>query len=244
MNLLIIGANSDIAHAIADRFAKEKQAGLTLASRDIELLEKKARDLNIRHGVDAQAVVFDAIAYDSHAAFVSGLNPKPDVVVAAFGYFGSQDKAQQDFNEARRIMDVNYTGAVSILEVVAQDFQRRGRKGVIIGISSVAGDRGRQSNYIYGSAKSAFSTYLDGLRNRLAKDHVHVITVKPGFVHTKMTANLNLPGLLTATPEQVAKDVYQAFLKSKNTLYTLWFWRWIMAIIRAIPEPLFKRMQL
>jgi short-subunit dehydrogenase len=108
----------------------------------------------------------------------------------------------------------------------------------------VAGDRGRQSNYIYGSAKAAFTTYLSGLRNRLAKSNVHVLTVKPGFVRTKMTANLPLPGPVTAKPEQVATDVFRAFQKGGNELYTLWMWRYLMFIIRNIPEPIFKRLSL
>jgi short-subunit dehydrogenase len=243
MNLLILGANSDIAYAIANRFAKEKKADVVLASRNLELLHKKVRELKIRHGVDAHAIEFDTGAYASHASLYRQLDPKPDVVVAAFGYFGSQALAQKDFEEARRIIETNFTGAVSILEIVAADFQKRG-SGTIIGISSVAGDRGRQSNYIYGAAKSAFSTYLDGLRNRLARHRVHVMTVKPGFVHTKMTAGMDLPGPITASAEQAAGDIYAGWLSSKNTLYTRWFWRWIMAIIRGIPEPLFKRMQL
>lgn len=243
MKLLILGANSDIAYAIANRFAEEKKADVVLASRNLELLHKKVRELKIRHGVDAGAIEFDTGAYDTHASFYHQLDPKPDVVVAAFGYFGSQALAQSDFEEARRIIETNFTGAVSILEIVAADFQKRG-SGTIIGISSVAGDRGRQSNYIYGAAKSAFSTYLDGLRNRLARHRVHVMTVKPGFVRTKMTVGMDLPGPITASAEQAAGDIYTGWRTSKNTLYTRWFWRWIMAIIRAIPEPLFKRMQL
>jgi short-subunit dehydrogenase len=130
-----------------------------------------------------------------------------------------------------------------MLEVIAADFEERGH-GMIIGISSVAGERGRQSNYIYGSAKAGFNAYLSGLRNRLSKRGVHVMTVLPGFINTKMTASLDLPGLLTAQPEEVAEDIYKAFQKKKNFLYTKWFWRWIMLIIKYIPEPVFKRMGL
>ena len=243
MRLLILGANSDIAYAIANQFAKEEGAELYLASRKNELLNKKVEDLKIRHAVQARALAFDAAAFESHAEFYHHLDPKPDIVVAAFGYFGDQAEAQNNFDEASQIIESNYTGAVSILEIVAADFEKRAT-GRIIGISSVAGDRGRQSNYNYGSAKSGLSTYLDGLRNRLAKSNVHVMTVKPGFVNTKMTADLDLPAAVTASTQQVAQDIYNAFLKSKNTLYTRWFWRWIMVVIRLIPEPAFKRMQL
>jgi decaprenylphospho-beta-D-erythro-pentofuranosid-2-ulose 2-reductase len=243
MNLLILGANSDVAYATAQQFAAGIKADLVLASRDMALLEKKARDLEIRHGVKARVVSFDAADPATHQAFYEALDPKPDGVVAAFGYLGDQYRAQSDFGEARTIIQTNFTGAVSILELVAADFERRGR-GFIIGIGSVAGERGRQSNYIYGAAKGALSIYLSGLRNRLYKHRVRVITVLPGFIRTKMTQSLALPGLLTATPEQAAADIYAAYIKSRDVIYTRWFWRWIMIGIKAIPERLFKRLSL
>jgi len=243
MNILVLGANSDIAYAIAKKFAGEKKAGIYLASREMKTLQKKIKDLEIRFDVCATALSFDALAYDSHQAFYDTLNPKPDGVILAFGYLGDQEKAQREFKEAQKIIETNFTGSVSILEIVAADFQQRG-KGFIIGIGSVAGERGRQSNYIYGSAKGAFSLYLSGLRNRLFSKNIHVMTVLPGFVQTKMTDHMDLPEILTALPEEVAENVYSAFKKSKNIIYTKWIWRWIMAIITHIPEFLFKRMKL
>ncbi len=243
MNLLILGGNSDVAHAVALKFAANANADIILASRNMALLEKKAKDIEIRHNTRVHAVAFDAADPNSHARFYRQLDPRPDVVVAAFGYLGDQGIAQKDGVEARRIIETNFTGAVSILEIAAADFEARG-KGTIIGIGSVAGLRGRQSNYVYGAAKGALGIYLSGLRNRLSKRGVHVITVLPGFIDTKMTAGMGLPALLTATPEQVADDIYEAYQKSYNTIYTRWFWRWIMAIIRTIPEPLFKRLSL
>ncbi len=243
MNLLILGGNSDVAHAVALEFANKADADIILASRDLELLEKKAKDIEIRCDGKVRAIAFDATDLPSHAAFYDRLNPKPDVVVAAFGYLGDQARAQSDAGEALRIIETNFTGAASILEIVAADFEKR-KMGVIIGIGSVAGLRGRKSNYLYGAAKGALGVYLSGLRNRLSKCGVRVITVLPGFIDTKMTAGMGLPGLLTATPRQVAEDIFNAVRKSKDTIYTRWFWRWIMVIIRAIPEPLFKRMSL
>jgi decaprenylphospho-beta-D-erythro-pentofuranosid-2-ulose 2-reductase len=243
MNLLILGANSDVAYATAQQFAANLKADLFLASRDLELLKKKARDLEIRHAVKTRAMAFDAADTATHKAFYENLDPKPDGVVTAFGYLGDQTLAQTDFNEALKLIRTNFVGAASILEIVAADFQRRGH-GFIIGISSVAGERGRQSNYFYGAAKGAFSIYLSGLRNRLSKHRVQVITVLPGFIQTKMTHCLTLPALLTARPEQVAADIFAAYRKSKDVVYTRWFWRWIMLVIKAIPESLFKRLSL
>ena len=243
MHLLILGANSDVALATARQFAAHARTDLYLASRDQELLAKKARDLEIRYEIHAQALPFDATDPAGHKVFYERLEPKPDGVVAAFGYLGDQVRAQQDFTEARKIIETNFVGAVSILEIIAADFQRRGQ-GFIIGIGSVAGERGRQSNYFYGAAKGALGIYLSGLRNRLSRHQVRVMTVLPGFMRTKMTEGMALPGLLTATPEQAARDIFKAYAKSRDVVYTRWFWRWIMLVIKAIPERLFKKLSL
>jgi short-subunit dehydrogenase len=243
MNLLILGANSDVAHYIAKIFAQYEHANLYLASRDLELLQKKARDIEVRYRVKAEALFFDATDYASHNDFYEKLDPKPYGIILVFGYLGGQQKAQQDFREAKHIIETNFMGAVSILEIIASDFERRGH-GFIVGMSSVAGERGKQSNYIYGSAKAALSVYLSGLRNRLCKSNGQVITVLPGFIRTKMTENLDLPERLMAEPEEVAEDIYNAYKKGKDVVYSKWFWKWIMMIIRAIPEKMFKKMHL
>ncbi|MFQ5614158.1 MAG: SDR family oxidoreductase, partial [Anaerolineae bacterium] len=225
-HLLILGAASDIAQALAYRYAREGYS-LILAARRPERLEALVSDLAIRHQVAVEAVPFDALDFDGHAAFYQNLSPKPDVAICVFGYLGDQALAQTDFAEARRIIDTNYTGAVSILNIIANDFEARGA-GTIIGVSSVAGDRGRASNYLYGGAKAGLTAYLSGLRNRLFKAGVGVITVRPGFVRTRMTEGLDLPAPLTAEPEQVADDVFKAHRRGKDNLYTLWMWRYVM----------------
>jgi short-subunit dehydrogenase len=239
-NVLILGATSDLAQAIAKRFAAEGYS-LFLAARNMELLEPVAGDLRVRSSADIQTLEFDALDFSSHRAFYESLPNKPDVVVCVFGYMGDQLLARTDFDEVRKTIDVNYTGAVSILNVVADDFESRGQ-GAIIGISSVAGDRGRQSNYMYGSAKAGFTAYLSGLRNRLEKAGVHVMTVKPGFCRTKMTESLELPAALTAEPEQVASAIFNGLKDKRNVIYTRWMWRWIMLVIKCIPEFIFKKL--
>ncbi len=241
-NVLILGATSDMAMALAHKFAGVG-FNLTLAARNSARLAEAVTDLEIRYGTKVEAVNFDALDFDSHADFYQGLTSRPDVAICVFGYLGDQKTAQADFPEAEKIINSNYTGAVSILNIIANDFAQR-RAGTIIGISSVAGDRGRQSNYVYGSAKAAFTAYLSGLRNRLARAGVHVITVKPGFVRTKMTAGMPLPAPVTAKPAQVANDVFKAYQKQSNVVYTLWMWKLIMLIIRHIPEGIFKRLSL
>lgn len=240
--VLILGASSDIAVATAHKFGSSGY-DLQLASREINILEPIKKDLEIRYEIQVNTYAFDATNFESHSAFYQSLEVKPEIVICVFGYLGDQTKAAQNWQECKRIIDTNYTGAVSILNIIANDFESK-QKGTIVGISSVAGERGRQSNYLYGSAKAGFSTYLSGLRNRLTKSNVHVVTVKPGFVDTKMTEHLDLPKLLTAKPAQVAKEIYHAVRKRKNTLYVLSVWKIIMLIIKMIPEPVFKKMKL
>jgi short-subunit dehydrogenase len=153
------------------------------------------------------------------------------------------EKAVREWNESLLTINTNYTGAVSILNIIAEDYCGR-LQGTIVGISSVAGNRGRQSNYIYGSAKSGFTAYLSGLRNKLYHQKVHVLTVLPGFVYTKMTEHLKLPKMLTARPEEVAGAVYQGVVKKTDIIYVKWFWRWIMLIITSVPEGIFKKKKL
>lgn len=240
--VLILGGTSDIGIAIAKKFAEEK-FDIILAGRNHEYMERVQRDISIRSGVEVQCISFDATAFSSHSDFFRSLKFCPDVCVCVFGYLGDQQTAQHNWNEAERIIDINYKGAVSILSVVANEFENA-KKGTIIGISSVAGDRGRQSNYIYGSAKAGFTAFLSGLRNRLHSKNVHVITVKPGFVNTQMTEGLNLPPRLTAQPREVATATWKAYEGNKNIVYVRSLWRYIMLVIRFIPEFIFKKLQL
>ncbi|HXD77460.1 MAG TPA: SDR family oxidoreductase [Puia sp.] len=240
--LLILGATSDMATAIARKFAA---AGydIQLAARNAGRLRPLQSDLEIRYSVTCTLHEFDAAGLAGHAAFLAGLPALPDVSICVFGYLGDQQKAETDWKECERILTVNYVGAVSILNLIAAEYAAR-HGGIIVGISSVAGERGRQSNYFYGSAKAGFTAYLSGLRNRLYHQQVHVLTVQPGFVYTKMTEGMPLPRPLTATPEIVGAAVYHAVSKKKNVIYVKWMWRWIMLVIRSIPEPLFKKLKL
>ncbi|RAJ06736.1 hypothetical protein LX64_01863 [Chitinophaga skermanii] len=240
--LLLLGANSDMAVALARKFAQEK-FDIQLAARNTAPLEALCSDLHIRYNVTATAHTFDATAYDTHESFYNSLPVKPNVTISVFGYLGEQATANNSWQETAKIIATNYTGAVSILNIVANDYAAK-KAGTIIGISSVAGERGRQSNYTYGSAKAGFTAYLSGLRNRLFHDGVHVMSVQPGFVYTRMTEHLNLPKLLTAQPADVANAIYKGYSKKKNVIFVKWFWRYIMCIIRNIPEGIFKKLKL
>lgn len=233
---------SDVAQAMAHEYARNGYE-VILAARDKGRLEPLVSDLKVRYHVKASAVEFDALKFESHFDFYKNLSHEPSVVACVFGYLGDTSKGLTNWNEAERILNVNYTGAVSILNVIASNMMER-KHGTIIGVSSVAGERGRQSNFLYGSAKAGFTAYLSGLRNRCFHSNVHVLTVKPGFIKTSMTQGMPLNPKLTATPQKIARDIYKAAAKRKNVLFSLWMWKYIMMIIRYIPEGMFKKMKM
>lgn len=237
--VLILGAASGMARAVARSFA-EAGHPIQLAARDVARLEDDAADLRTRYSVEVSLHEFDALALDSHAAFVSGLPALPEVAVCAVGAMGTQEGSEADPLAATHVMRSNFEGPASILAHLANAMEARG-SGTLVGISSVAGDRGRASNYVYGSAKAGFTAFLSGLRNRLAKKGVHVVTVLPGFVKTAMTEGMDTPGPLTAEPEEVGAAILRAVTKKTNIIYTRSIWRIVMAVIRNIPEPVFKK---
>lgn len=240
--LLLLGAASDMAIAIANRFASSG-FNIQLAARNAERLNALQSDLQIKYNIECTLHDFDATSFSEHKPFFDKLPVKPDVAIVVFGYMVDNDLAINNWAETERTIHTNYTGAISILNIISQYFSTK-KSGVIAGISSVAGERGRQSNFIYGSAKAGFSTYLSGLRNKMIQSNVHVVSVKPGFVYTKMTENLTLPKLLTATPAQVADSVYNAVEKKKDVVYVKWFWKWIMLLIKIVPEFIFKKLKM
>ncbi len=240
--VLIIGAKSDIAKEVAREYAKNGY-DLYLAGRNIDEMKDFENDIKIRSNVEVNLKEFDITDFESHEQFYNSLKPKPLGVIVVAGYMAEQKTCENDWSKTLNTINVNFTGAVSILNIIANDMEKN-KNGFIVGVSSVSGDRGRKANYIYGSSKAAFSVYLSGLRNRLHESSVKVLTVKPGFVATKMTAKLDLPAKLTAQPEDVAKDIFAAQQKGKDVLYTKPIWRVIMMIIKIIPEWKFKRMSI
>ena len=240
--LLVIGATSDIGRAIAHEYAAHGYR-LQLAARDTEQAEKDAEDLRIRYQVPVAVHPLDILEPADREALMAGLHPLPSRVVCAVGLMADQTVCEQDPELADRVMRTNFNGPALLLGRLADDMARRG-EGAIIGISSVAGDRGRASNYVYGAAKAGFSAWLSGLRNRLAGSGVRVLTVKPGFVATAMTEGMDLPGPLTSTPAKLARAVRRADQRGKDVLYHLRLWYWIMLVIRLLPEGVFKRTSL
>ena len=239
--VLILGARSDIGKAVAHAFAALGHP-IQLAARNADTLAADKADLTVRYGVSVTCHEFDALATATHDRFVAELPALPEIAVCAVGLMGHQQAHERDVIAAGRIMRSNYEGPASILALLANRFEARGA-GTLIGISSVAGERGRAANYVYGSAKAGFTAFLSGLRNRLAKRGVHVVTVLPGFVATRMTADMALPARLTAQPQAVAQVIVRAVKHRRDIVYVRPIWR-LMAIIRAIPERVFKKLKI
>lgn len=239
--VLVLGGSSDIGRATARAFAR---AGwnVRLAGRDAAVLEPDATDLRARYGVEASAHRFDVLDTASFESFAAGLAALPDAVISIVGLLGSQEAAQGDLDHAATIMRSNYEGPALILGLFAEKFLARGF-GTIVGVSSVAGDRGRSSNYVYGSAKAGFSAFLSGLRARASRGGVHVVTVKPGFVRTRMTEGMKLIGPLTVEAPVVGDAILDAVQRQTDVVYVSGKWRLVMFIIRSLPEAVFKKLK-
>lgn len=241
---VIFGATSGIGRALAAELAKQHRP-LMLAGRDKIELQRLQADLEIRFSTICEVAVFDLLQkeqIEQCIQSIQGRYPIIDELYFLMGYLGDQKIAEDDWEERDEILNINYTMAVHLLSEFANYFEKR-KSGKIIIVGSVAGDRGRRSNYLYGSAKAGLHAFAQGLRNRMAKHNVHVMTVKPGFVDTAMT--FGLPGLyLVASPRQVAKRIIKSASRNKNEIYVPFFWRYVMWIVRNIPEFLFKKLPL
>lgn len=240
--VLILGGRSDIGLAIAHRYADLGHT-VQLAARNAQSLSQEKTDMELRYGVTVSLHDFDVLAPDTHAAFLDGLSALPQIAVCAVGYMGDQAESQRDPAAATLVMRSNFEGPANILALLANLFEARG-SGTLIGISSVAGERGRATNYVYGAAKAGFTAFLSGLRNRLAGRGVHVLTVLPGFVTTRMTEGLDLPEKLTTDPETLAVAVARAAEKRRNVIYVKGVWAVVMLVIRNIPEAIFKKLSI
>lgn len=243
--ILCFGANSDIAKSLLRRLAEFETSEFILVSRDIETLSRLQRELTTLGSKKTEVYQFDADKISHESIFENSSIDNlfnqidcVDYVIVAHGYLPSRPLYDPD--EAHKTFCVNCLSYITIINKAVQIMKRQGY-GKLVVITSVAGDRGRKKLGVYSSAKSAVESYLSAVRQDCAEHkNIQILTVKPGFVRTKMTANLNGP--LPVEPEKVANDIFWAMLKNKQVIYTPWFWRYIMAAIKLIPEVVFKRL--
>jgi NAD(P)-dependent dehydrogenase (short-subunit alcohol dehydrogenase family) len=241
--LLLVGGTSDIGRATALCYAQARWRVL-LAARNEDEARRNAEDIAARAGAEVTTHRLDILESDRFESFLDGLPQLPDTVVCVVGELGDQARGQSDPTHATLLIRTNFEGPALFLGVLAERFLARG-SGTIVGVSSVAGDRGRGSNYLYGAAKAGFTAFLSGLRNRLAPKGLRVVTVKPGFVRTQMTAGMKLPPLLTAEADEVGRAIFAAAEKGGgDVIYVRRLWRPVMMVIGSIPERVFKRLKL
>lgn len=241
--MIVLGSTSEVAQAFVEKALREgeKFEKIYLLTSNRETTERFARHIDVKFLQQAEIIELDLMKEIDYLK-LEGISSR--LLFCATGYLGEgTEEGLYDNRNTERIIDINYSRLVPVMNFFAQKFESR-RSGTIIGLSSVAGDRGRQSNFIYGSAKAAFTAYLSGLRNYLSDKKVHVMTVKPGFMATKMTEGLPLNPKLTATPKQAADAIFKAYKSRKDVVYVLPVWGVIMLIIRNIPEFIFKKLKL
>lgn len=246
MNILIIGATSAIAKATARYYADQKQHTLFLVARNAKELEIFTQDLAVRGAKNIYSTVVDLVHEEAYASWIEKAFEQMgsvDIVLIAHGILGNQKACEQDVLKMKQMLEVNGISSMAMMTIIANKLEQQ-KSGTIAFISSVAGDRGRASNYVYGASKAMVTTFLQGLHVRMARVGVNVLTIKPGFVDTPMTADIEKGGPLWAQPEDIAKGIARAIEKRKACVYLPWFWRIIMGIIIHIPGPIFKKLNL
>lgn len=244
MKALIIGASSAIAVEVARCFAQDG-AELFLVARQADRLDALRQDLKVRGAAKVESLALDLNDIGQHAGMIDAAYSalgSLDAVLVAYGTLPDQKQAEASVEAMFQEFSTNGLSYLALLTLLANRFEQQ-KRGCIAVITSVAGDRGRRSNYIYGAAKGAVSLFLSGLRSRLSKAGVAVVTIKPGFVDTPMTAHLK-KNPLYASAQSVGQRIHTAILKRQDVVYVPWFWRWIMLIIRSLPEGIFKRLPL
>ena len=242
--VLVLGATSSIAIATMRRLA-ERKASFMLVARNSNKLTATAQDLLVRGAPQVDTWVLDLDDTSAHPEMLTSAATRLgqiDLALIAHGVLGDQAQAEATFEIAAAILHTNFISAVSLITWLANYFQTK-RAGTLAVISSVAGDRGRKSNYVYGASKGAINIFLDGVRNRVDRDGVHVLTVKPGFVSTPMTAHLP-QNFLFASADRIARGILHAIDQRRDVVYIPGFWAAIMLIIRLVPERIFKKLNL
>ncbi len=241
--VIILGAKSDMAKMASKEFAKNG-FDLLMVGRDVKSeLNEFGQSIAKEFGQKVSLYDLNILDKDSTDLFLSTLKTIPDGIISFIGLLGDQKKAIKEPNHAETIFRSNFNAIVPIIDFFANQFEEQ-KDGFIIGVSSVAGVRAKKRNYYYGSAKAAFTAYLSGLRNRLDRSNVQIMTVLPGYVETKMTKGMDLPTWLTVSPEYIGRKIFKAYQKKKDVIYVPGIWKIIMCTILFIPERIFKKLDI
>ena len=244
MNILVIGATSAIARSVSRLYAV-KNAKLFLLARDEERLRESAADLELRGASSVKALNYNAENTEKHSAIVEAAVEylgSIDIVLICHGNLPNQEECQADYEKAENAIRVNGLSVISLCTEIVNRLRKQ-KKGTLAVITSVAGERGRQPNFVYGAAKSMVSTYLQGLRGSLVTDNVHIVDVRPGLVDSPMTAHLR-KGPLWSSPESIASSIIKGIGKKRHVIYAPSYWRLIMLLVCVIPENIFKRIKI
>lgn len=241
-NLLILGGKSKVAISIAKKFASKK-FNIISAGRNISSLIDEKQMISDIYKVKYELTEFDILKFDKYEVFYNSLPFKPSVIICVIGSLPKNNLNKNDFISKNKLIQTNFIGPSLILEFFAEKYAVANDQLSIIGISSVAGDRGRASNFLYGSAKSGFTQFLSGLRQKYYRKNIHVLTIIPGFIDTAMLKGINAPSLLISSSDMIADKVYNGYKKRKMIVYSK-YWKYIMIIIKIIPEFIFKRLNL
>jgi decaprenylphospho-beta-D-erythro-pentofuranosid-2-ulose 2-reductase len=244
-SVLVLGGGSEIALATVRKLIQGRCRSVVLAGRDPEALARPAKELEAAGATSVDVVEFDGLDYASHDSFVHDVfagRPDFDLVLLAFGVLGDQELAEVDGAEARRIIESNFTGAVSVLVPIVSALRAQGHGPVVV-LSSVAGERARKSNFVYGSSKAGLDAFCQGLGDSLDSTGVRIVIVRPGFVHTKMTEGLE-PAPLATDPDSVADAIVAGLGRGSETIWAPGPLRYVMSILRHVPRPVFRRLPL
>jgi decaprenylphospho-beta-D-erythro-pentofuranosid-2-ulose 2-reductase len=240
---LVLGGGSEIAHATLRRLVTSRARTIVLAARRPDALSDVADDLRALGATTVETRLFDAADTDTHEAFVDECFDRFgdfDLVLVAFGLLGDQAESERDGEAAARVARVNYLGAVSVGVPIARRMRAQGH-GVIVALSSVAGERARRSNFVYGSSKAGMDAFFQGLGDSLMGSGVHVMVVRPGFVYTKMTDG-HEPAPLATTPDEVAIAIVRGLARRTDTVWVPPTLRYVMAVLRHVPRPVFRKL--
>ncbi len=242
-SVLVLGGDSDIAFAICERLMERRTRRIILAGRDVRRLESRAARLRVNADIQIECLHFDALEFQSHDDFVTSVFDTADdidLVLVAFGVLGNQTRDEHSGSLALHVIEANFSGAVSVLIPIAEKLVEQGH-GTVVVMSSVAAERARRSNFIYGASKAGLDWFAQGMSDALRGTGVHIMIVRPGFATTKMTSGMKTPPM-ASTPEEIASATIDGIRNNRDIVWVPGKLRFVMSVLRHLPRPIFRRL--